>query len=115
MVYLFEANKMCLICKKRTAIAKVGKYGEYLCPYCNANFNLRYINKNNLICISEEGVDTPIYHRSLIKIIFNPILRVVQFYTDIPYVITSVIDKDNIGWYLIKYILSNQCNKRNNI
>lgn len=41
-------------------------------------------------------------HRPLLKVIVNPVLRKLQFWTDRPWVITSICDRDESGKYYFK-------------
>lgn len=46
-------------------------------------------------------------HRTPLKCIVNPILRKIQFWTDEPWVISSICEKDENGtWHFIKYELA---------
>ena len=46
-------------------------------------------------------------HRTPLKCIVNPILRKIQFWTDEPWVISSICKKDEKGtWHFIKYELA---------
>lgn len=42
-------------------------------------------------------------HRTYLKRFINPLLRFIQFYTDKPYVIYSICEKNNEKWHFIKY------------
>ena len=45
-----------------------------------------------------------VMHKTLLKRIINPILRIVQFYTDYPYVISSISKCCPVnGWYFLGY------------
>ena len=119
MKILFEANKTCKICKNRTSIAHVGKNGQELCPFCNADFDKNYIGVTNLHFNDKRIL---ICHISNIKSIGNFVLRFVQFYTKTPYIIKSIIAIDNTispfrknYYFLVKYILDKDTGNTNNI
>lgn len=40
-------------------------------------------------------------HRTLLKVVFNPILRWIQFWTDRPYVITSIFENAKFKNYTV--------------
>ena len=42
-------------------------------------------------------------HRTRIKLIINPILRFIQFYTDSPYVISSIFEIIGNEYFFVKY------------
>ena len=49
-------------------------------------------------------------HCSPIKVIINPILRILQFYTDQPYVIVSIVNLcESSHPRFIRYYFSNKC------
>lgn len=45
-----------------------------------------------------------VVHKTLLKCIINPILRIIQFYSDYPYVISSISKCCPVnGWYFLGY------------
>jgi len=74
-------------------------------PYYNTDgATTTYDIMNNTIndCFVER--DGIMVHRTLLKCIMNPILRLIQWWTTSPYVIASEYDKCHInGYYFIKY------------
>lgn len=42
-------------------------------------------------------------HKTPLKIILNPILRLIQFWTDEPFVVYSECEKQNGTWHFLRY------------
>ena len=47
---------------------------------------------------------TIVCHRVWFKVLLNPILRKIQFWTDQPYVITSCVEDERVVGYQIKRV-----------
>ena len=68
------------------------KYGGCLLPVCD-----NYYKKKGFGLI-----DNTIVHKTKLKCFINPLLRCIQCFTDRPYVITSMISRDNNECYLFE-------------
>jgi hypothetical protein len=73
-------------------------------PEIYRNSNVSYDLFNQRINRYFDIVDGYTYHRSPLKLLMNPILRIIQFWTNYLYVITSEYNTYHInGHYFIQY------------
>lgn len=73
-------------------------------PGCYRNSSVPYALLNQRTNEYFEVIDGCLCHRSPLKLLINPILRMIQFWTDTPYVIASEYETCPVnGYYFIRY------------
>lgn len=83
---LLESRITCGYCKD--TISFLSDYG--MCPVCGKFPQFRYLLPGDSACVFEDG--KLVAHRPWFKVIFNPILRKIQFWTKNPRVIVSLVE-----------------------
>lgn len=79
-----ERAAICPHCEKRIGMLEIDKE-EYSCPLCHNNINERWIGRPYFKTRTHN-------HRTTLKCLINPILRKIQFFTNYPFVISSICD-----------------------
>ena len=75
--------------------------------YKCAGATTSYEIMNNSINDYYEIENGCVVHKTLLKCVINPILRIVQFYSDYPYVISSISKCCPVnGWYFFFFIFN---------
>ncbi len=70
------------------------------CPNCLLTSSLDVVDNKLVNCkYCKKDFFT---HKTKLKCIINPILRLIQFYTDDPYVIVSIFENDKFTKYIVK-------------
>lgn len=96
---ILEQRMTCGYCKD--SISFLSDYG--LCPVCGKFPQFRYLLPGDPTCVFEDG--KLVAHRPWFKVLFNPILRKIQFWSKNPYVIVSLVDDINISGYTTNKVL----------
>lgn len=84
-IFILETTGKCPRCESRIGVLLNQKSGKGECPKCSQILPTDFYIRTYFRTLTKN-------HKPLLKLIINPILRKLQFWTRTPYVITSVCD-----------------------